>query len=407
MSFIMPEKGPFSTPTRRLVAINFLQQLGFQATYFVGIIGCATYVLGAGALEISVLVLCLNAFLVIGSFAAGAVIDAVGPRHTLVASLLAMSVMGFVGWFAPVSYPVLYLMGIMGGFLFGVGTTAMDAYPRYMVDRRGELKRMNSLNNTATSLSVIVGPTLGGTMTTVLPIQCVFSILALCVLPAVWLVWKTPETTCPARAPKSDRRGAKDFLADIGEGIRITFSHDELRLLFFIGFLGFFCYGAFDSLESLFYRDYLRVGTEWMGWLSAFAGVGATLGSLVILKVPSKRLSMKLLSAFLLLTGVGSMVYTGTPLLACTVAGQVLTGLGFGAMGPVRSTLTQERCDPSYVGRVTSVMRVGLNSAGVLPLLVAPFLANALGVQPVLFGASTLTAVISAVLVAYTAKRGV
>ena len=407
MPFITPEKGPFSTPTRRLVATNFLQQLGFQATYFVGIIGCATYILGAGALEISVLVLCLNAFLVIGSFVGGAVIDAIGPRRTLVASLSAMSVAGFIGWFAPVSYPVLYLMGIMGGFLFGVGTTAMDAYPRYMVDGRGELKRMNSLNNTATCLSVIVGPTLGGTMTTILPTQCVFSILALCVLPAIWLVWRTPETKCPARATKGDRRGAKAFLSDIGEGIRITFTHDELRLLFFIGFLGFFCYGAFDSLESLFYRDYLQVGTEWMGWLSAFAGVGSTLGSLFILKVPSKKLSMKLLSAFLLLTGVGSMVYTGTPLLACAVAGQVLTGLGFGAMGPVRSTLTQERCDPSYVGRVTSVMRVGLNSAGVLPLLVAPFLANALGVQPVLFGASTLTAVISAVLVAYAAKRGV
>ena len=407
MSFTMPEKGPFSTPTRRLVAINFLQQLGFQATYFVGIIGCATYVLGAGALEISVLVLCLNAFLVIGSFVGGAVIDAIGPRRTLVASLSAMSVAGFIGWFAPVSYPVLYLMGIMGGFLFGVGTTAMDAYPRYMVDGRGELKRMNSLNNTATCLSVIVGPTLGGTMTTILPTQCVFSILALCVLPAIWLVWRTPETKCPARATKGDRRGAKAFLSDIGEGIRITFTHDELRLLFFIGFLGFFCYGAFDSLESLFYRDYLQVGTEWMGWLSAFAGVGSTLGSLFILKVPSKKLSMKLLSAFLLLTGVGSMVYTGTPLLACAVAGQVLTGLGFGAMGPVRSTLTQERCDPSYVGRVISVMRVGLNSAGVLPLLVAPFLANAFGVQPVLFGASTLTAVISAVFIAYTAKRGV
>jgi len=81
MPFITPEKGPFSTPTRRLVATNFLQQLGFQATYFVGIIGCATYILGAGALEISVLVLCLNAFLVIGSFVGGAVIDAIGPRH--------------------------------------------------------------------------------------------------------------------------------------------------------------------------------------------------------------------------------------------------------------------------------------------------------------------------------------
>ena len=41
MPLSMPEKGPLSTSTRRLVAINFLQQLGFQSTYFVGIIGCA------------------------------------------------------------------------------------------------------------------------------------------------------------------------------------------------------------------------------------------------------------------------------------------------------------------------------------------------------------------------------
>ena len=70
-------------------------------------------------------------------------------------------------------------------------------------------------------------------------------------------------------------------------------------------------------------------------------------------------------------------------------------------------TLTQERCDPSYVGRVVSVMRVGLNSAGVLPLLVAPFLADAFGVQPVLFGASTLTALISGAFIVYTARRSV
>ena len=407
MPFSMPEKGPLSTSTRRLVAINFLQQLGFQSTYFVGIIGCATYILGAGALEISILVFCLNVFLVVGTFCAGVVIDAIGPRYTLVVSLVAMSAAGFVGWLAPVSYPMLYLMGIMNGFLFGVGTTAMDSYPRYMVDGRGELKRMNSLNNTATCLSVIVGPTLGGTMTTIFPTQYVFAILALCVLPAIWLVWVTPETVCPQRDQDDERRGAKAFFDDIGEGIKITFTHDELRLLFFIGFMGFFCYGAFDSLESLFYRDYLKVGTEWMGWLSAFAGVGSTIGSLFILKVPSKRLSMKLLSAFLLLTGVGSMVYTGTPYLLCAVVGQILTGLGFGAMGPVRSTLTQERCDPSYVGRVVSVMRVGLNSAGVLPLLVAPFLADAFGVQPVLFGASTLTALISGAFIVYTARRSV
>lgn len=34
-------------------------QLGFQATYFVGIIGCATYVLGTDALGVSALVFAL------------------------------------------------------------------------------------------------------------------------------------------------------------------------------------------------------------------------------------------------------------------------------------------------------------------------------------------------------------
>ena len=39
-----------SKPEARIVAANFLMQLGLQAIYFVGIIGCATYDLGADAL---------------------------------------------------------------------------------------------------------------------------------------------------------------------------------------------------------------------------------------------------------------------------------------------------------------------------------------------------------------------
>lgn len=71
---------------RRLVAACFLNQLGFQAAYFVGIIGCATYVLDAGAAEVSALVFVMNVVMLVGYSAAGALIDAVGPRVVLVAS---------------------------------------------------------------------------------------------------------------------------------------------------------------------------------------------------------------------------------------------------------------------------------------------------------------------------------
>lgn len=395
-----------STPTRRIVAMNFFSMLAFQATYFVGVIGCATYVLGLGALEVSALVFLLNVVLVAGNLASGPVIDTIGPRRTLIAVLAATSVLGAVAWLAPVSYPELVLVAMALGLLFGMSTTAIDAYPRYFSEDAGELARMNSLNQVATGASVVFGPAMAGWITTWAPVQCVFSLLMLAPLPAVALAWATCEELTAARSATDDADGPdatdaerpagglRGFLSNAAEGVRIVFGREDLRVLFFIGFLGFFAYGAFDSLESLFYRDVLRVGADWMGWLSAVSGVGGVAGSLLVLKIPKQSLSTRLLALILTLVGVGSMIYTGTPLVAVAAVGQVVTGIGFGALAPVRTTLMQQRCEPGNVGRVSSIMRMGMNSAGTLPLLVSPALADAFGPQAVLFGASTLAALI-------------
>lgn len=390
-----------STPTRRIVAINFFSMLAFQSTYFVGVIGCATYVLGLGALEVSALVFLLNAVLVAGNLASGPVIDTIGPRRTLMAVLSVTSVLGAVAWLAPVSYPELVLVAMALGLSFGMSTTAIDAYPRYFSEDAGELARMNSLNQVATGASVVFGPAMAGWITTWAPVQCVFSLLMLAPVPAVALAWATREELSAARSAAGDDTdaepqagGLRGFLSNAAEGVRIVFGREDLRVLFLLGFLGFFAYGAFDSLESLFYRDVLRVGADWMGWLSAVSGVGGVAGSLLVLMIPKQSLSTRLLALILTLVGVGSMIYTGTPLVAVAAVGQVVTGIGFGALAPVRTTLTQQRCEPGNVGRVSSIMRMGMNSAGTLPLLVSPALADAFGPQAVLFGASTLAALI-------------
>lgn len=390
-----------STPTRRIVAMNFFSMLAFQSTYFVGVIGCATYVLGLGALEVSALVFLLNVVLVAGNLASGPVIDSIGPRRTLIAALAATSALGAVAWLAPASYPELVLVAMALGLLFGISTTAIDAYPRYFSEDSGELARMNSLNQVATGASVVIGPALAGWITTWAPVQCVFSLLMLAPVPAVALAWATREELSAARSAAGDDTdaepqagGLRGFLSNAAEGVRIVFGREDLRVLFLLGFLGFFAYGAFDSLESLFYRDVLRVGADWMGWLSAVSGVGGVAGSLLVLMIPKQSLSTRLLALILTLVGVGSMIYTGTPLVAVAAVGQVVTGIGFGALAPVRTTLTQQRCEPGNVGRVSSIMRMGMNSAGTLPLLVSPALADAFGPQAVLFGASTLAALI-------------
>lgn len=401
----------FSTPTRRIVAIEFLLMFALQSVYFVGVIGSATYTLHAGAADVALITLSLNACLVAGNAVAGPVIDTVGPRRTLLGVFALCALSGVAAWLLPMGFVLLYFSAMTNGLLFGVGTTAIDAYPRFFSADAGELARMNGLNQVAVGAAVIAGPALAGWITTWAPTQAVFVLLATTPLPAIALTWATREQLTAAEADgrgdecAADRDAAREAeltgagekgapLATVAEGVRIVFGNEELRTLFLIGFFGFFAYGAFDSLESLFYRDVLRVGTGWMGWLSAVSGVGGMLGSMLVLKIPKERFSLRLLAAILVLVGVGSMLYTGTPFVLVAAVGQVVTGIGFGALAPVRTTLTQRRSDPTNVGRVTSVMRVGMNSAGVLPLLAAPALASAFGVQAVLFGASTFAALV-------------
>ena len=407
------EDGLLPSLASRLAVVDLLYQLGLQATYFVGVVGCATYVLGANAFQVSYLVLTFNLVLVAGGVACGPFVDRVGPRRALVLAFPVMSLLGLFGWLFPLSMGSLFVTATLLGALWAVAGTAVNAFPRYLTESPRELLRMNGLCNTATSVAVIVGPLLGGAISKVAPQQCVFSVLAFAPLSAEAVVMGMPraalckpgtgETGKPDGAGRGGGRGA--FLHELWEGVRIVFTHGDLAFLFFLGFLGFFCYGAFDSLESLFYRYTLHASSDWMGWLSAIAGVGGTLGSLLVMRVPERRLTPTLLSALLLVTGVGSMVYVGTGSVAVAAVGQAIVGLGFGAMGPVRTTLTQQRCDPSYVGRVTSVMEAGLNSAGIIPLFFAPFLADALGVQTVLFGASTMVALVAVAFLLASLRR--
>ncbi len=400
----------FDSPSRRIVGINLFLMLALQATYFVGIIGCATYDLGAGALEVSALTFSLNTLLVVGNLVSGPIIDRVGPRKTLIAILAAIVAFGFFGWLCPVSYPSLFLAAVTNGFFFGAGTTAIDAYPRFFSQDAKDLVRTNSLSQVATGISVILGPALAGWITTWAPNQCVFSIMALAPFPALALAWATrEEKPVGPRALAAEENSAAasgdpaapadkpNFFREVWEGVKIVFSKDDLRILFIISFLGFFAYGAFDSLESLFYRDVLLVDSDWMGWLSSAAGIGGTLGSLLVLKIDHKKFSTWLLSMVLVLVGTGSMVYTGTPFVLVAAVGQIVTGVGFGMLAPIRTTLMQMRCDSSTIGRVASVMRVAMNSAGALPLLAAPALSALFGPQAVLFGASTFAALLGVV----------
>ena len=175
-------------------------------------------------------------------------------------------------------------------------------------------------------------------------------------------------------------------------------------MLFLLYFLGFFAYGAFDSLESLFYRDVLLVSGEWMGWLSACAGVSATAKSRCWF-------------------GTNKAAHAGD---AFRPAAGDRCGLhdlrwhgerGRCRGGPARDRpwlwrhAAREGHDPAtQLRRLVRGARDICHERGHQQrrdpaLLVAPLVANVLGVQGTLFAASAVVAAIAVSALAYCTRR--
>lgn len=384
---------------RRLVAACFLNQLGFQAAYFVGIIGCATYVLDAGAAEVSALVFVMNVVMLVGYSAAGALIDAVGPRIVLVASLALPLAAAAVVFAVPVCMASLLVVAIVMGLAGATASTAVETFPRYLTNDEVLLTRVNSLNGVATFAAVIAGPLLAGAIAGGADNRLVFVVLPCTSVPGVLVALGLHERLRLDR-PASAGRPAPSLLSRLAEGVRAMLASPALIVLFAVCFLGNLGFGAFDSLESLFYRDVLRVGAEWMGWLTAIVGVGATVGSLLAGRMPTCRVTLPALCGLLVVEGLGAVLYTATPFVWCAAAGQLVLGAANGMIMPLRVTLTQRNCELGQLGSVSALMRVGISVSGTLPLLAAPMLADAFGVQAVLVSAAALVALTGAALVA-------
>ena len=388
--------GPLATGEKRLIALESLQWCAVNAVYFLGLIGAATYELGGDAFLVAAITLVRNLCNSLANAAAGPVIDRVGPRKTALITLVAMLVMSVFMGIVPPSVPTLMFAAVMMGLGGGSINTCTRTYPVYLAQGRARLARLNGLMVFYSNIAYAAGPIAGGVLAGLFPTRVVFLFMAVCLVGAIAVTWGCRETVTPPREEKEeqDQNDKLSVIAGVIEGARITMRTHDLRLIFVSGFLGFFAFGAFDSLESLFYRDVLVVDVVWMGVLSAVSGVGMAIGSYIFTKIPERKIDVPFLLATLAFVGIGSMIYVGTNILAVAIVGQFINGLAWGFMEPTQAILVQERTPMTHLGRVMGFVRLGLNSAGVIPLAIAPFLAATFGVQGVLFGASCIIAAV-------------
>lgn len=417
MSIVLFPKpqSPLSAQAERLVAMRFLIYTGFQTSYFIGVIGTLTYADGASVVATSLAVLFMNVFVILGSFAGGAALDAWGPRRHFLLSIVGALITGTaIIAFGSATETVLAGAALLG-FVMGFAQPIATSYPAYLSGDPVELKDINSAITMFSNMSIIVGPTLGGFAAAVTSSRAVFVLMMLFSVLALIAGWGfRPQTDCVStREGKGAAVDATENAASqspdsstpirdtFATSIKTVFTNSVLALLFCIIFLSNFGYGAFDPLESFFYRDVLHVGVEWMGWLSSACGVGAVLGAVVALRLPPHLVNLKTLLVALLSVGLGSLLYVGTPYVGVALVGQIVLGVAWGVVNPLHNTIVQTTAPLEQLGRVNSVMGFGNMFAGVAPLAIAPWLAATFGVQQTLVGAGVVVTAVPAALLLF------
>lgn len=412
-SLLSKPQPSLSVQAKRLVAMRFLIYTGFQTSYFIGVIGTLTYADGASVVATSLAVLFMNVFVILGSFAGGAALDAWGPCRHFRASIVGTLATGAAILAFGSATGIVLLGAVLLGFVMGFAQPIATSYPAYLTDDPVELKGINSAIAMFSNVSIIVGPTLGGFVAAAASSRAVFVLMMIFTVLALVVGWGfRPQTSHVAghadadSAEEGERAGrssnpSTSSRVTFATSIKTVFTNSILALLFCIIFLSNFGYGAFDPLESFFYRDVLHVGVEWMGWLSSASGVGAVLGAVLALRMPPHLVNLKTLLVALMSVGLGSLLYVGTPYVGVALVGQIALGVAWGVVNPLHNTIVQTTAPLEQLGRVNSVMGFGNMFAGVAPLAIAPWLAATLGVQQTLVGAGMVVTAVPAALLLF------
>ncbi|WP_105618739.1 MFS transporter [Vallitalea okinawensis] len=262
--------------------------------------------------------------------------------------------------------------------LFGI--SFFSAIPNLVDDKH--LGKINSLNQTASSLSSILGPIIGGIVYALVPVQAFLlingiSFLASTVAEAlIDFKYNLKEKELKQEAIKEEQE-TRNMFAQMGEGMKYM---KDQKLLFELLkgslFINFF-FGAVNVGLPIIIVLVLKCSEKALGTVESGVAIGMFLFSIILAMQKrikfNKKVYVLLLIAVAVLEGIfaipvlsNGIVAGELPIILFYFSGMFIIGcLVIGINVPV-SVVMQERIDPLYRGRVMSL--VSMISQAITPI---------------------------------------
>ena len=324
----------------------------------------------------------------------GALADRFGPRRMMMAAdLTQAALMLTLAVAAALSAPVV--LAILLAFLATAAGTpffpGVAATTPTVVDERN-LAPANGLLTTVDSVSIALGPGLGGLLLLVAEPPLAIALNGLTFLSSAWFLGRISQ---PSRATQGHAEEPQPLHRQIADGVGAISSSPSVVMLVAILLAAALTYGQESVLYALVSEELLGTGSEGVGFLWAAIGIGGILGA-----TQTSRVSGTSRPAVVLLVGsvVSALPLLVLPLLREPLAAYsvlVIEGAAFVFVDVVATTLLQRTVRQQLMARVFGILDSLGVSLTVVGALVAPLLAEAFGLRAALWFAGGLLVVLS------------
>lgn len=253
---------------------------------------------------------------------------------------------------------------------------AMTALMPHLVPKR-HLMRINSMDQSITSLSTIVGPALGILLYTYVGLHGVMLLDAVCAAIACLCL-----ATVKVKANTSPSNDHGSVFAELKEGATFIYKDKGLRSLMLLIMFTMLLFMPVASLDPLMVYEHFKGDGFQASLVEAVFGIGLLLGSAVILVWGggSKHIPLIIISGIVLGLALAACGFLQSDqfLLFAVLVGVTAAAIGF-YNAPIMPILQNKAPDEKF-GRVMGIFLAGSSLAAPIGLSFSGFIAEAIGI---------------------------
>jgi MFS family permease len=291
----------------------------------------------------------------------GTIADRFDRRRVLFVTQIALMILAFLLGFLAQTGRIqvwhVYALTLLAAIIQSVDVPTRQALVPSLVPRSA-LPNAIALTSLLWKSTILVGPSLAGIAISTVGTDGAFYANAMSFLGVVIaLVFM--------KSSSSGTVSAGGFLSDLQQGLSyVRTKKIILALMLMEAFSAVF--GLDPAMLTIFARDVLQVGASGLGFLQSARGLGAVLGSGLLVAIGNTRSQGKVLVYSAIVYGLSFALFGLSPYFLLSLVLIFIVGASDTIWGAVRSTMLQMSTPDHLQGRVMGVF--GLSSRGLGPL---------------------------------------